>query len=101
MKYDPPRMDSLKEALKIYYFALTVSNKMRKDNLATCLESIKKIYKNFEGGEKSSHRLDGLFSTHIASKDKSKGNHKISFLVDISGSMNVRNRIDQAADTLI
>lgn len=106
MKQKPPNMDMLRESLKIYYIALTASNKMRKDMLSRCIASVQEIYKHFDGGDIASDTLARMFGANVAkrsihSKVGSMNHANISFLVDVSPSMNSGNRIGKATDTLL
>lgn len=106
---DKERREKLNEALNMYYMALTVSNKMRKDMLSRCIPAIQSIYKYYEGGEVAAAALSRIFGGSYGTTGHSlapgnmgnMSNAKISFLVDVSPSMNANNRIGQATDTLL
>ena len=99
LQHEQPDMEILKESLKTYYLAITASNRMRKDMLSRCITSITEIYNYFEHGNDATMKLTQIFGKGSVLGGMSAAN--ISFLVDVSPSMNAKNRIGQATDTLL
>jgi tetratricopeptide (TPR) repeat protein len=84
-------------ALEFFYYAITVSNRVQKDVLNTCVRNIHKIFSVFYDGEKSdlaAVRIAAMFPNIIKSKSK------VAFLVDVSPSMNGHDRIQKAVNVL-
>lgn len=90
--------DSVKhEALQYFYYAITVSNRVDKQVLRTCVHNIHKIFRAFLVGEMrdlAMRQLESMFPNILVGKSK------VAFLVDVSPSMNGYERIIKAVDVL-
>lgn len=85
------------EALQYLYYAITVSNRVDKQVLGTCVQNIHSIFKKFykgEAGNMAMRRMEMMFPHILKSKAK------VGFLVDVSPSMNGHSRIIKAVDVM-
>lgn len=101
----PPekKQQAINDALKHLYFALTVSNRIKKDILARSVRNVAEIYKKFfsdEVGEEAFDKLEQMFPNVLKASGLNHKKPKISVLVDVSPSMNANKRIYSATETL-
>ena len=87
------------DALQYYYYAITVSNRVSKDILRSCVQGIYSIYdKHYEGdlSHSAKAQLTSMFPDILSSAVRPK----VAFLVDVSPSMNAYERIVKAVNVL-
>jgi tetratricopeptide (TPR) repeat protein len=93
------RQAALSDALKHFYYAITVSNRVNKHLLTRSVRNVADIYKKYnnnESGEIALEKLQEMFPTILSHTQKPP----ISILVDVSPSMNHNKRIQSATTTL-
>lgn len=85
------------EALQYFYYAITVSNRVDKQVLSTCVHNIYNIFQRYYKGDEGNaamRRIEDMFPQLIKSKSK------VSFLMDVSPSMNGHERIIKAVNVM-
>ena len=92
------RRHAITNALKHFYYALTVSNRIKADTLKRCVLQISQIYTSYFTPDQCSEAVEQLREMFPKSLPPPKPS--VSVLLDVSPSMNNNKRIFSATETL-